>query len=176
MASVQTETSAALQKPDRYNLRFLTETNFIKLKRVKWPQPRPRFKQTFITKCNCIRYFILGIFLFNCSEIITGNCSNLYSKRRHYSCYWTEYLIVEKVTLLSTTFYKAPVPSISTSSTRRFLFEMSQTICLFYLISPRQLELKCCGDISGKHIIDETQSLNRISKQNKNLPNCLQIR
>ena len=171
MASVQTETSAALQKPDRYNLRFLTETNFIKLKRVKWPQPRPRFKQTFITKCNCIRYFILFKgFLF--SEILTGNCSNLYSKRRHYSCYWTEYLIVEEVTLLQL-FTKPILAHLPPADS---LFEMSQTICLLYLISPRQLELKCCGDNSGKHIIDETQSLNRISKQNKNLPNCLQIR
>ena len=128
IASLQTETSAALQKPDRYNLRFLTETNFIKLKRVKWPQPRPRFKQTFITKCNCIKYFIFGISLFSCLEILTGNCSNLYSKRRHYSCYWTEYFILEEVTLLQ--LFTKLQTYLSTSSNRRFIFKMAQTICL----------------------------------------------
>ena len=87
---------------DRYNLRFLTETNFIKLKRVTWPQPRPRFKQTFITKLHLyqIFFFFGNLYPASRSEILTGNCPNLYSKRRHYSCYWTEYLFVEEVTLL----------------------------------------------------------------------------
>ena len=117
-------------------------------------------------------FILIGIFLFSCSEILTGNCSNLYSKRRHYSCYWTEYLIVEELTLLQ--LFTKPILAHLPSADS--FFEMSQTICLFYLISPRQLELKCCGDNPGKHIIDETQSLDRISKPNKNLPNCLQIR
>ena len=66
IASLHTETGATLQKPDRYNLRFLTETNFIKLKRVKWPQnsKTTRFKQTFITKLHLYQIFLfLEIFL-----------------------------------------------------------------------------------------------------------------
>ena len=66
IASLQTETGATLQKPDRYNLRFLTETNFIKLKRVKWPQLRDHAVQTNIhlLNCICIKYsFFLEIFL-----------------------------------------------------------------------------------------------------------------
>ena len=110
IAWLQTETSAALQKPDRYNLRFLTETNFIKLKRVKWPQPRPRFKQTFITKCNCIKYFISVDF----SIQLLGNP---YWKLFQF-IFQTEtlFLLLDRVFYCRrghsiTTFYKAPDPS-----------------------------------------------------------------
>ena len=89
-------------------------------------------------------FILIGIFLFSCSEILTGNCSNLYSKRRHYSCYWTEYLIVEEVTLLQ--LFTKPILAHLPSADS--FFEQTQTICLFYLISPRQLELKCCGAVT----------------------------
>ena len=141
IALLQTKTGAALQKPDRYNLRFLTETNFIKLKRVTWPQPRPRFKQTFITiQCNCIKYFSFENILFSFSEILTGNCSNLYSKRRHYSCYWTEYLSVEEVTILqlfsfirpisnpSPLNYGVRIPFLDVPNNLSFLFNLPLTV------------------------------------------------
>lgn len=147
---------------DRYNLRFLTETNFIKLKRITRPQPKPRFKQTFITKLHLyqIFFFFGNLYPASRSEILTGNCSNLYSKRRHYSCYWTEYLFVEEVTLLQL-FLSSNPNNTQYPRQYRIFFQMSQTICLFYLISPRQLELKMRqpGDKRGKHIIDETQPL-----------------
>ena len=117
MASLQTETSAALQKPDRYNLRFLTETNFIKLKRVKWPQPRPRFKQTL--QCNCIRYFI---FFRDFSIQLLGNPD----WKLFQFIFQTEtlFLLLDRVSYCRrghsiTTFYKT---HLSTSSTRRFTF------------------------------------------------------
>ena len=74
-----------------------------------------------------------------------------------------------------TTFYKT---HLSTSSIRRFLFwtNPNNLSFLFNLPSTVGVKMLRCGDNWGKHIIDETQSLNRISKQNKNLPNCLQIR
>ena len=73
------------------------------------PRPRGSNKHSLLN-CICIKYSYFWKFsLSSCSEILTGNCSNLYSKRRHYSCYWTEYLFVEEVTLLQL-FFKLSRP------------------------------------------------------------------